>query len=447
MVNPAESWGSARRAARSLRRLVRRGRASFCGFRPSFSNRLLHFADYERRVARPLAAIDAAEQTGSPFVIISGHTATGKSCSLLPISDAVEVRGWLVDLHFVASVAANSEGGLTGGVCFDIADRSVHRSRDRKTRSPAIAAAAKWGSALLESGRSRDPKATAGELRTLCSVMASHDAGVLVMLDEAQGLDPDALSEFAAVAQAVFDDGLPIRVICCGIPPLVQRVLPAVSVPTLRDAPTLIVPNLTDSHARECVVETAAASHSSFTDGALDFIVEHAHGASYRMQLMGATSWRCAEKRLGDDAEPVRVTLRDVKQGYHEATKQYRGATSEPLWERDLREIDREVLATCHLLGVTDEQAIVDQTAARCGASKPACAESVGAALRFGVLARDEHGGLVVDGLLMPTTILPADSMDGPDWQDLWERSWNDEREERRFLTRNQLEDSRYWGL
>ncbi len=384
-------------------------------FRPGYGNRLVSFADYEGRVGAVRQQLGRAEEVGSPFVNVTGHTASGKSCALLLLGLETRAEGWAVDLKFIASVGERAKGGIAGSVVQQVAD-ALLSGIDTEREHPA----ARHGEVLAWAERNRWRDLTAAtavrELRRACELLGGHGTGVLVVLDEAQGLQPVKLSKFAQVTQKLFDEGLPIRVVCCGIPPYVQEVLPSVTVAQLRDAPTVIVRSLLPHQTRECVVATAAAADGSFTDGALDFIVRESHGAAYWMQLLGKYAWEFADHVGVGRKGGMRVTLRHTKKAYNYATARYEEATSYPLWAYDLREIDREVIATVEVSEVRDEQAAVAATSARTGLAEEECRAALRDNIDLGVLSQPE-GKLVLEGPVRLQSIgWCPDSMEGEEW-------------------------------
>lgn len=144
-------------------------------------------------------------------------------------------------------------------------------------------------------------------------------AGLLILLDELHAAPADELSVFLNVMQNI--DGRradnPIAVFCAGLPVTPEAITRAATFGERSSFVALDVLSTTD--ARSVLVEPAEGLGVTWTEPALQAVLEEARGHPYFLQLLGSTTWDAARPAAGD-----RLGLPDVRRGIGAAKDQIR---------------------------------------------------------------------------------------------------------------------------
>ncbi len=246
-------------------------------------------------------------------VLVSGLRGVGKTVLLNNYSEAAETTGWVI-----ADREWNQNDGDPGAfrhlVLEDLARLSLKLSVGERVKKRAEGLARALRGALSGLGISYEgvelkydsheqqatPRRLDDELRDallevgdLCA--RSDRKGVILRYDEFQVVEEkrgtttiSALLSAIATAQ---QRGLPVMLILCGLPPIVEHLVRAKSYSERMFIPERLA-NLRPAEASAALIDPAAALGREFEPAAIDALLKDTQGYPYFIQLYGDRLWK-----------------------------------------------------------------------------------------------------------------------------------------------------------
>lgn len=252
------------------------------------------------------------EGPGSPLrsVLVSGARGMGKTVVLNELEDLAMVRGWLtIRLPETTSLIEQLEQTTLPAL---LAEHDSSRAVRRRVTGGAVGGVASMTTTAAE----RYPVRESAEslLRRLLDVLAEHQTGVLLTLDEVQAVDRESLAEFASVYQHLMRDEREIAFVAAGLPVGIDQLLRHRGTTFLRRAERIHLPALITAEVREAARRTVEEGGGRIGDDALDRFGDIVHGYPYLLQLVGHGAWRAAGRRQRLTVDDVTSTIPAVKE-------------------------------------------------------------------------------------------------------------------------------------
>ena len=272
--------------------------------------------------------------------LLWGLRGTGKTVLLNAVEDRAKARGWLT----VSAVAAK-RSGLVEQITSKAA-RHLAALRDEHDPGPrrVVTGVSLMGSGIqTERVAASEAQAHAAwnleaTLADLGDLLAGHDAGLLVTIDELHVSDMDEIREFGNVFQLASRRAeRPIAFVGAALPELEQRLLSGDASTFLQRCRRHNIGNLRPSEAATALRQPVEMSGGRIDDDALGIAVDASKGQPYLVQLIGAYAW-------DDAADPIAgITVADIGSAAADATRQFGEHVYGPVWHR-LSQLDRKFL-------------------------------------------------------------------------------------------------------
>jgi hypothetical protein len=182
-------------------------------------------------------------------------------------------------------------------------------------------------------GGHRPPRRLDDELREalvevgeLC--LRSERTGVILRYDEFHVIDEkkgaSTLSGLLAAVAAAQQQNLPVMLILCGLPPMIEHLVQAKSYSERMFAPERLA-NLQGNEAQAALVDPATELGRNFEDTAVMAILNDTQGYPFFIQLYGDRLWKGADERQISHADFIRLRpsiLRDLDDLFFEGRYQ-----------------------------------------------------------------------------------------------------------------------------
>ena len=131
---------------------------------------------------------------------------------------------------------------------------------------------------------------------------------LVLVVDEAQALAPEAARPFFGAVQRAKSGPVPFLLVCAGTPDAPRRIRQAGTF-NERGFHQFRVGLLDRTATLAALREPARASGRPFTEDAAEFLAEHSQDYPYFIQLLGSAAWESAAERTSE------ISLRDAKTG------------------------------------------------------------------------------------------------------------------------------------
>jgi hypothetical protein len=268
-------------------------------YRPGFGSRPTVIAGRDDLLADIDEAIEGIAQDGvapSAFLLV-GPRGVGKSVALDEIaSRAQERHGWL-HIH-----VQKDEGTLLNEVLAPAVDRAaadlaglLPRSKDGLRLSELSVRGGlpfAGASATFNRGDEQPPPSPAIQLaerlRHLADLAVAADTGVVITLDEIQGVSKAEFGTFGTFCQEITRHHLPFLVAAAGLPTVDNDRLPTYFVRGERHDLGMLSP----AEARLALLEPARLAGRPFTPEAADRLLAETGGYPFAVQIHGRQAWR-----------------------------------------------------------------------------------------------------------------------------------------------------------
>lgn len=277
------------------------------------------------------ASLDDGPGASGRATIYTGARGTGKTVMLNKVQEVAKNNGWLVI----------SETATPGFI-----------DRLAKIHLPVIL------SNLLDQGKKRisgvtlpfgaggatwdNPTATTvatnfrSQLELVTDILAEHDTGVLITIDEIHYRQIDELREFGATIQHAFRDSRNVAFAAAGLPSAVSPVLNDDVLTFLRRAERYNLGRVSLSDVEKAIREPIEENGREIDTVACTEAAQATGGYPFLIQLIGQYIWRQQPKEKA-------ITLSDVTKGIVAARRRMGSLVYEPALA-DISSIDRTFL-------------------------------------------------------------------------------------------------------
>lgn len=260
--------------------------------------------------------------------ILIGRRGAGKTVTLNALQDDVRRLGWL-------TVAVDT---AAGPVTPQVTSKALELLEEYEGPPGArLTGLGLFGQRLeLEQPpRSQPPSALREVLTRLADHLERNGVGLLITVDELQGMSRDDMRVFGSTLQHVTRrEERPIAFVGAGLPSVEETLLADPGATFLQRCERFDVGRLPDRAVREALEVPVRNLGGTVDPEGLDRAVAAASGYAFMVQLIGFHMWRSA-------SDPTRlISAADVDHGIAEATRRLGPLVIQPVW-RDLPDMQR----------------------------------------------------------------------------------------------------------
>lgn len=279
-----------------------------------------------------LEAIDDGPGSPGRATLYTGARGSGKTVLLNAVEDAARTRGWLV-------VSETATDGFVG--------RIVHQHLPRvladfdpgaiKQRLTGVAAPMGIGSVTWRSLERQVVEAgLRSQIELLTDLLAEHETGLLITVDEVHRQQFPELRELATTIQHAFRENREVAFAGAGFQGIVADVINDKVLTFLRRAERHHLGRVTDADVARALHDPIVANGRDIGEDALKTLVGGADGYPFLIQLVGYHAWR-------QHPTVAEITDDDVRVGVLAATRRLGTLVHEPALGA-LSDIDKSFL-------------------------------------------------------------------------------------------------------
>lgn len=267
---------------------------------------------------------------GAPWLLtlVTGARGVGKTVMLTELGDVARAKGWVV-----------IDETATRGVMERIAAQADRHRSELGSPDRARVVGGSIGSVIsidLDTPE-RPVKSWRQRVGALLDVLAEHETGLVVTIDEIHGMDTGELAELAACVQHLIRDGRAISLVMAGLPSAVNDLLNGDVSTFLRRAERMQLDNVPLRMIADSLKEIFEDGGLRISEEDLAEAVAATQGYPFMIQLVGYHLWRRADDQGRLDHEAVTEGI--------EAARQRLGTMVIAAALADLSRMDRTVLS------------------------------------------------------------------------------------------------------
>jgi hypothetical protein len=265
---------------------------------------------------------------GSPglLTIFTGARGVGKTVMLTAAEDRALEHGWVC-------ISETATAGIMGRLASAMQRHVDELGDNPPSRRITGGGIAGWTvTTQLPPERQVEWRELA---ETLLNILGQHQTGLLITIDEIQGIDRAELTQLAASVQHLIRDDQPIALVMAGLPKAVSDLLNEDVATFLRRADHIELRDVPEADVRHALATTFADTSVTISDKHLDTAAAATGGYPFLIQLVGYHVWRSAN----DGA----VTKDSLTSGL-EAAKRRLGSAVLATAIADLSDVDRTFL-------------------------------------------------------------------------------------------------------
>jgi hypothetical protein len=236
-------------------------------------------------------------------MLFTGARGAGKTVLLNAVEDRARGRGWLVisetaNAGFVERLTTQHLPRLLREF-----DPATARSRLSSVSLPMGLGGAAWEriETHVAGGGLRE------QIALLTDLLAPHETGLLITLDEIHRDATAELREFATTIQHGFREERQLAFIAAGLASAVSDVLNDDVLTFLRRADRHTLNAVGPQDALRALAEPIRQAGRTVSDEALEVMVEGSEGYPFLIQLVGERAWRVHSEERGISVEDARV--------------------------------------------------------------------------------------------------------------------------------------------
>ena len=260
--------------------------------------------------------------------ILVGRRGAGKTVTLNALQDDVRQLGWLV-------VAVDAASGAVVPQVTSAAVELLEGFEGKPTARLSALGVLGQSVELDHPPRPQPPSALREVLTRLSEHFAENGTGLLITVDELQGMELEDMRALGGTLQHVTRrEERPVAFVGAGLPLVEETLLSDPGATFLQRCERFDVGRLPDRAVRDAL-EVPVREAGGFVDPpGLDAAVEASSGYAFMVQLIGFHMWRVS------GAPPRPITAADVSAGIAEAERRLGPLVIQPVW-RDLSDMDR----------------------------------------------------------------------------------------------------------
>lgn len=288
--------------------------------------------DRDDLLADFVEALEDGPGSSGRATLYTGARGAGKTVMLNAVEDRAKEHGWLVISEtatpgFVARITGQHLPRLLREF-----DPAAVRRRITGLTAPLGAGAIAWDAIDAHVVRA----GLRSQLELLTDLLAEHETGVLITLDEIHHDQLEELREITTTVQHAFREGRDLAFVGAGLAASVSDILNDTVLTFLRRAERHALGSVRPSEVERAFREPIEAAGRHIGDAALQVMVEGAAGYPFLLQLVGAQTWRLHP----DSAE---ITVEDAEHGVTRARRRLGTLIHEPAL-RVTSEVDKAFL-------------------------------------------------------------------------------------------------------
>lgn len=235
--------------------------------------------------------------------LYTGARGTGKTVMLNAVEDGAKTQGWLVvsetaSAGFVTRMTRRHLPRLLR----DFDPVAVHRRLSGVT-APLTVGALTWDTIethVVSAG-------LRNQVEWLTDLLAAHQTGLLITLDEIHHNQIEELRELTTTVQHAFREGRELAFVGAGLAASVSDVVNDDVLTFLRRAERHTLGSVARRDVEQGFREPIEAGNRSVDDDALQLMVDGARGYPFLLQLVGAQTWRVHPERSTISVEDARL--------------------------------------------------------------------------------------------------------------------------------------------
>lgn len=229
---------------------------------------------------------------GSPglLTIFTGARGVGKTVMLSAAEDLARARGW-VTISDTATPGLMSRLGTA-------MKQHLEELGDGPTRSRVTAiSVAGWG---VTRQLPPEKQVEWREIATaLLNILAGHETGLVITVDEIHAVDREELTQLAAAIQHLIREDQPIALLMAGIPKAVSDLLNEDVSTFLRRADRVDLRDVPIADVRDALKQTFESTGVAIAPEQLERAAAATGGYPFLIQLVGYHTWRLANRQPG----------------------------------------------------------------------------------------------------------------------------------------------------
>lgn len=321
-------------------------------FTPGFGNSPPVLAGREDILAQFADALDDGPGSMGRATLYTGARGTGKTVMLNEVGSIAAERGWVV-VHETATPRFVTRL-VTQHLPTLLAEHDPKATRSKLT---GLTAPLGIGGITWDSSNAHVVAAgLRNQLELLCDLLAGHDTGLLITLDEIHHRQTGELRDFFTALQHLIRDGREIAFAAAGLPSEVSDLLSDEVLTFLRRADRHVLGAVGAGEVERTLRETVEAAGRSIGPVACARAAAATGGYPFLIQLVGHHIWR----QHPDVAE---ITVDDVDTAIPAALRRM-GALVHEQALKDLSHVDRSFLVA---MATDDGPSKMSDIAARMG--------------------------------------------------------------------------------
>jgi len=251
--------------------------------------------------------------------LYTGGRGSGKTVMLNEVEGRAREQGWLV-------ISETATRGFVGRITREslpaalrTLDPKAVRRRLTGITTPVSAGGLTWETIEAHVGES----GLRGQIELLTDLLAEHETGLLITLDEIHHRQIEELRELATAVQHAFREERELAFVGAGLTAGVSDVLDDEVLTFLRRADRHHLGAVGLADVKRAIREPTERSGRDVSDAALEVMAEGTHGYPFLIQLVGSQSWRLRPKS-------AEISVEDAKRGVANARRRLGSLVHEP---------------------------------------------------------------------------------------------------------------------
>jgi type II secretory pathway predicted ATPase ExeA len=307
-------------------------------FHPSFGVSPPLLVGRDAVIEEFVEAIDDGPGASGRATLYTGARGSGKTVMLNAIEESTRGRGWLV-------ISETASPGFVDRITkqhlprlLRTFDPAAVRRRLTGITAPLNAGAVSWStvdSHVAEAG-------LRNQIELLTDLLAEHQTGLLITLDEIHLNQISELRDLATTVQHTFREGRELAFAGAGLASAISDVINDDVLTFLRRADRHALGSVSRADVERALAEPIEAAGRSLAEGALQVMAEGTNGYPFLIQLVGAQTWRL-------DPSSAQITVDDAAEGVARALRRLGALIHEPALG-DASDIDK-----CFLLAMAKD--------------------------------------------------------------------------------------------
>jgi hypothetical protein len=277
-------------------------------------------------------ALDDGPGASGRAALYTGARGAGKTVLLNAVEDLAKQSGWLVVSETATAGFVNRIVGQRLPQLLREFDPEAVRRRVTSLSGPLNLGSASWDSVeahVVESG-------LRNQIELLTDVLAEHQTGLLITLDEVHRNQITELRELATTVQHAFREDRQLAFVGAGLATAISDVVNDDVLTFLRRAERHSLGSVSATDVERALREPIEASGRTITNDALHVMVEGTNGYPFLIQLVGAQTWR-------RNPATSHITVDDAIAGVASARRRLGSLIHEPALA-DASDIDKSFL-------------------------------------------------------------------------------------------------------